>query len=206
MKQVQNLAFACGVLLALACGGDSDDGDDDNGGGGTPGEIDSGLAESTRIDSLTPQQYTSACESLRDDVAARLGPDITTRGSCEVYSAAIVDDPAQCRTSADTCVGQVNNDTQPFIKREDIDFTTVECGSDTSELQGCSATMGEVEACLRDRVTGIEGLLAANDCDNAASVGLEDAQALTVAIGMVPASCTSLQAKCPGFDLGAPPP
>jgi hypothetical protein len=192
--------------MGLACGGDSDDGD---GGGNTPGggsstPIESGLPESTVVQSLTPQQFASACESLREDVNRRLPVEVTTRGVCEAISAGGTNDPAMCRSLADGCVTQVNNGNNPFVRREDLDLSMVECNSDTSQLQGCTATVGELETCLQDQVDAVEGLLADNDCDNAASIDVDDLEALQAALGAVPASCRSLQTECPGLEIGAP--
>jgi hypothetical protein len=206
MIQFRYFALGCGLLLGLACGGESDDADSDTPGGGTSTPIETGLPENTVVQSLTPQQFASACESLREDVSRRLPVDVTTRGFCEVYGAGIVDDSAQCRSAADSCVTQVNNGNNMFVTREDLDLSMIECNSDTSALQGCTATVGELEVCLQDQVVAIEGLLADNDCDNAAAIDLDDAIALGDALGVAPASCTRLQAECPGLGIASPAP
>ena len=188
------------LCVALGCGGESDSGDGGGGSGaGDPsGPVDTGLPESTPLESVTPEQYADACEALRDSVEARLGPDRAVRGVCEVYSGALTDDPAQCRSSADTCVTQVNGGTHPLgISRQQLDFTMFECG-DTGQLEGCSVTVGEFETCLEDRMSGIEALMEGNDCSNAASVNLTTAMALLDIGGMSPASCARVEQECPG--------
>jgi hypothetical protein len=199
MRQIEKVALACGLLLALACGGesDSDDGNEPNGGGGS-GAVDTGLPEATPLREVTAEQYSNACESLRQDVEARLGPDIATRGVCEAYGAALVDAPAQCRSTADTCVQQANAGTQPFFSREDVDFTNFECG-DVGDLQDCSVTVGEFETCVDDQIEAFETLISDNNCANAASVSLADLAALMNLGATSPPSCANVQQQCPGI-------
>ena len=86
MKRIEKLVWAGGLLLALGCGGESDSDDgDDTPGGGSGSQVDTGLPEDTPLEAVSPQQYANACESLREDVRTRLGPDIATRGACEVW-------------------------------------------------------------------------------------------------------------------------
>lgn len=206
IKRFVQTALACGLALTVGCGGESSDGDDDGGtGAGEPGAIDTGLPEATQLADVTPQQYANACESLRQSVRDRLGPDRAVAGVCQVYSAALTDEPAQCRSGADMCVTQVNAGNGPLgITREQFDFTTFECG-DGGGLEGCTVTVGELETCLDDRMSAIEQLLDGNDCDNAASVSLLTATALIDAGSMLPPSCSRLE-QCPGLaPLIAPP-
>jgi len=207
MNRFEQWALACGLGLVLGCGGESADDDTDGGGDGAdaPGAVDTRLPEEVPLDSVTPQQYASACESLRESVRNRLGPDAAVRGVCEVYEGAMTDDPAQCEASADSCVSDVNAGNGPAgITREQLDFTTFECG-DAGNLEGCSVTVGELETCLEDRISGIEEVLQGNDCDNAASVSL---LTLTTLLGIgtsLPPSCSRLE-QCPGLaPLIAPP-
>jgi hypothetical protein len=198
MRQINKLALAGGLLLAMACGGDSDsDEGDDPGGAAGSGSIDTGLPEATPLQDVTAEQYSNACESLRQDVDARLGPDIATRGVCEAYGAALLDAPDQCRSTADTCVQQTNAGTQPIFTREQVDFTNFECG-DVGELENCSVTVGEFETCVEDQIEAFETLISDNNCDNAASVSLADAAALMNLGAMSPPSCANVQQQCPG--------
>jgi hypothetical protein len=202
MKLIEKLACACGLLLALGCGGesDSDDGDGGSGGGGGGGEVDTGLPEDVPLESVTAQQYANACESLREDVRTRLGPDIATRGACEVYGAGVADETAACESTADTCVSEANAGTQMFINRDQLDFTNFECG-DVGELEGCSVTVGEFETCLEDQMTAFETLMAENNCSNAGSINLVQALALgqnLIGGGSSPPSCARVQQECPG--------
>lgn len=201
MRIIGHLAFGFGCLLAFGCGGESDSDGGDEPGGGTPGEVDTGLPEATPLEDVTAEQYSNACNSLREDVNARLGPDIAVRGVCEVYGAALTNDAAQCDSGADTCVTQVNGNglTLPgfMLTRAQLDFTTFEC-NDVGDLDGCSVTVGEFETCLEDQMSGLEALMADNNCENAATVGLEEAAALADLGGMAPPSCARVQQECPG--------
>jgi hypothetical protein len=213
MRHFRAVLLVCGLFAAASCGGESDEGDGDGGNagtgpGGTPGEVDTGLPETTPLENVTPEQYASACQELREAVASRLGPDRAVRGVCEVFGGTASDDPGQCRAAADACVPQVNDGTFLLpITRAQLDFTQFECG-DTGELEGCAVTVGELETCLEDQMSGIEALLDDNDCDNAASVGLAEAMALVNLGSMSPPSCARFQEECPGVgpfaDLGAP--
>jgi len=189
-----------GLLSALGCGGESDS-DGDAPGGGTPGEVDTGLPESTPLEDVTAEQYANACESLRDDVRSRLGPDVAVRGVCEVYGAAFSNDASSCDAAADGCVTDVNGGGLMVagftLTRADLDFTTFQC-YDVGDLDGCSVTVGEFETCLEDQMSGLEALMADNNCANAASVGLEEAAALADLGGMAPPSCARVQQECPG--------
>lgn len=201
MKIFGHLAVACG-LLALACGGDSDDG---SGGGGSsngpPGEVDTGLPESTPLEDVTAEQYSNACNSLREDVRGRLGPDVAVRGVCEVYGAAFNDSTSECSNAADTCETQANGNGFSIagftIARADLDFTNFEC-NDVGDLDGCSVTVGEFETCLEDQMSGLEALMADNNCQNADEVGLMEAAALADLGSMSPPSCARVQQECPG--------
>lgn len=201
MKRIDKLACACGLLLALGCGGESDsDGGDDTPGGGGSGEVDTGLPEDTPLEAVSAQQYANACESLREDVRTRLGPDIATRGACEVYGAGLTDDTAACESAADTCVTEANAGEQMFFSRDQLDFTNFECG-DVGELEGCSVTVGAFETCLEDQMTAFETLMAENNCSNAGSINLVQALALGTDLaggGSSPPSCARVQQECPG--------
>ncbi|HTV23169.1 MAG TPA: hypothetical protein VMG12_30985 [Polyangiaceae bacterium] len=202
MRIIGHLALACG-LFVLSCGGDSDDGSDGGGGsgGGTPGVVDTGLPEETPLEDVTAEQYANACESLREDVRARLGPDIAVRGVCEVYGAAFSDTTSECSNAADTCETRVNGggfSVAGFsINRADLDFTSFEC-NDVGDLDGCSVTVGEFETCLEDQMSGLEALMAENNCANAADVDLTQAAALADLGSMAPPSCARVQQECPG--------
>ena len=200
MKRLVCVALASGLGLGLGCG---DDGDSEGGGDSTtavnPLQVDTGLPEATALEDVTPEQYASACELLRQDVVERLGPDRAVRGTCEVYSGALTNEPSVCRAGADACETQVNAGEGPLgITREQLDFTTFECG-DVGELEGCGVTIGEFETCLEDRMAGIERLFDENDCDNAAAVDLTTATALIGIGSMSPPSCARLEQECPGI-------
>lgn len=211
MRHFGKVAMVFGVLLASSCGGESDEGDGDppGGGGGDGSQLDTGLPESTPLQDVTPEQYAQACQALREDVSARLGPDRASRGVCEVYGAALTDVPDQCRSAADACEDDLDPGPHPLlqISRSDLDFTQFECG-DTGELAGCSVTVGEFETCLTDQMAAFEAAIDGNDCDNASTVGLVEATGIIDGLSTPPASCTRVQQECPGIgpfaDLATP--
>jgi hypothetical protein len=204
MKYIEYLALVLSVGLAASCGGDSD-GDDDSG-PATGGQLDTGLPDATPLAEITPAQYASACEELREDVSNRLGREEAVRGACEVLQAGLTETPAACETGADTCVEQTENGTNPFFSADDLDFTMFECG-DVDELEGCEVTIAEFEECLNDRVATVERILAENSCANAASVSLTDATgAANIANLDAPPSCARVDAECPTAGPFAAPP
>lgn len=203
MRIIGYLALTFGGLLAFACGGESDsDGGNEPGGGGATDEVDTGLPEDTPLSDVTPDQYMNACNSVRDSVRRRLGPDIAVRGVCEVYGAALNDSTSECSNAADTCETQANAGgftlvPGVMISRADLDFTMFECNA-AGDLDGCTVTVGEFETCLEDQMSSIEALMADNNCQNADEVGLAQAAALADLGSMAPPSCARVQQECPG--------
>lgn len=195
MKYIPYLALVMSVGLAASCGGESDGGEDP--GPATGGQLDTGLPDETPLSEITPAQYASACEELREDVSNRLGRDKAVRGACEVLGGVSEDTPSECEASADTCVQQAENGTHPLFTADDLDFTQFECG-DVGELEGCDVSIAEFEECLNDRVATIEELLADNSCANADSVDAIDALGLANIGNMAsPPSCARVDAECP---------
>jgi hypothetical protein len=189
-----------GLWLALACGGEG------GSEGGNAGDLDTGLPEETPLGQVTSEQYTAACEGLRDGASSRLGPDKTVRGACEIFGAALTNDPSMCRDGADDCVVQTENGTHPLLSTEALDVTAFECAGDVNNLTGCTVTVGELETCMSDRLAAFERLLSENTCNEAASIDLVSAMNLAHFAGMdSPASCDRLEAECPAADPFAQP-
>jgi hypothetical protein len=163
--------------------------------------VDTGLPEQTPLGDVSAAQYTEACQSLQRSVDSRLGPDVTVRGACEIFGAAAVNTESACQTQADTCRGQVEDGTHPFLSREALDFSEVGCQGDVTDLEGCGVTVGQFETCLNDRLIAFEQLLSENGCANSASVDPASALALVDFANMAtPASCLTIQAQCPDAD------
>ncbi len=203
MKRIGYLTWIIGLALAAACGGDSDSEDDGGGGSAGNGAVDTGVPESTPLEDVTPAQFASACEALRAEVTRRLGPDEAVRGACEVYSGTSTDVPSECNSAAAMCVPQANAGTHMLIRRDQLDFTSFECG-DTGGLAGCNVTVGEFEICSNDRISAVEKVLADNDCSHAASVDFTTLIALSGIQNMSPPSCARLDSECPNVGLGQP--
>jgi hypothetical protein len=200
MTQIERSVFSgVGLWLALACGGDGS-------GGGDTGELDTGLPEATPLEEVTAEQYTAACEALRERASSRLGPDKTVRGACEILGGALTDDPAACRDSAGDCVVQTNDGTHLFLSVEALDVTGFDCAGGVNDRVGCTVTVGEFETCMNDRLVAFETLLAQNTCSNAAMINFASAMNLANFASMeAPASCAQLGAECPAVDPFAPP-
>jgi hypothetical protein len=191
-----------GLLASLGCGGESDDeGPSGAGGSGNSGQVDTGLPEQTPLGDVSAAQYAAACASLQSSVDSRLGPDVTVPGACEIVGAAAVNTESACQTQADTCRGQVEDGTHPFLTREALDISDVGCQGDVTDLEGCGVTVGQFEACLEDRLIAFERLLSENGCANSNSVDFASAAALLDFGNMAtPPSCMPIQAQCPDAD------
>jgi hypothetical protein len=202
MRQIVKCVLSgMGLWLALACGGEG------GSGGGDAGELDTGLPEETPLEDVTSEQYTAACEALRDRASSRLGPDKTVRGACEIFTGAFTNDPAECREGADDCVVQANDGTHAFLSAEALDVTQFECVGGANDRAGCTVTVGEFETCMNDRLLAFERLLSENTCNNAAMIDFVSAMNLANFASMdAPASCAQLGAECPAVDPFAAPP
>ena len=162
------------------------------------GSVDTGLPEATPLQDVTAEQYSNACESLRRDVDARLGPDIATRGVCEAYGAGLMDAPAQCRSTADTCVQQVNAGTQPSVSREQTSISPTSNAATSVSSRTVASPSASSRPASRTRSWPSKRLIADNNCNNAASVSLADLAALMNLGATSPPSCANVQQQCPG--------
>ncbi|MEY4543865.1 MAG: hypothetical protein RL685_60 [Pseudomonadota bacterium] len=173
------------------CGGDST---------GESSGVDTGLAESTALRDVTSDQSVTACQNIRGAINEQFGVEQNVRKACELMGAALTDTPAACATQADSCVTQVDEGTNPFFQRADLDFATaLECDGDTSDYADCDVTVGELESCMDARLVQVQELFAQFSCAAAATIGIGDAQMLTAQIGdrETPAACQRLSAECP---------
>jgi hypothetical protein len=190
MKCIRNWS-ACGYLvLAAACGGDSDDGGSDK------GVVDTGIEETTPLSEVTPAQATQVCDSLEVAVNARFSMERQTRATCEVLGALISANPGSCRDFADQCV---SDPPQGLEGMGDLptgeDLTEAGCGQ-ASDYASCTATIEEYEACVNDQLDEFEQLLQEFGCANApldiANFPESQADIPTAS------SCTAFDMKCPG--------
>jgi hypothetical protein len=189
------LLVGLSAMAAVACGGS----DDNDGGGGAgkagsgtagtgsgsggtgSGNVDSGSPEGTPANELTDAQVQAFCDSVGKATEAAIGADAqaATCGFSAYFVATLSGgDAAACQMAYDECASAPP------------DTTSEEC---TKPSDTCTATVGEIEACLSDSLAQMKQLLAAlPGCDDLGKdVGEPSLESES------PASCAVVQEKCP---------
>ncbi len=180
-----------GVLLMLlmmaplvACGDDSD------GGGGSDQssdlfEADIDASDDTPVDELEESDTEALCAQLEDageTLEQELGEDGLKRLTCTAFAVLLGGggNEAACEAAVEECMASEEG----FEPDEEEEF---EC----SEVEDCSATVAEMEACINDSINATRALVNGLTCANA----LERLQGAEEA----PASCQAIEDKCPGI-------
>lgn len=174
------------AVAAVACGGSDEGGK--GGGSTTPGKVESGAPASTPANQLTDAQVKSFCDSASQAFGATLSSGEAQQGLCG-FSAYFVaslgsasgggDPAATCKMVYDECLKTPPQSTQE------------EC---TKPSATCTATVGEIEACLNDSMAQLQQMLKSlPGCDDVGTQ-VEDPMLGT---GEQPASCQVVQQKCP---------
>lgn len=178
-------AVGLSVVMTVACGGS-----DDGGGGGAGTEtVDSGLPPGTPANQLTDAQAEALCQSAGKAADAAVGASAqqATCGFAAYFAASFSpggDAAAACKMAYDECL------------KQPLD-TTEKC---TKPRSTCTATVGEIEACLNDSFVQIKQLLAGlPGCDD---VGKDVAEPSLQSTS--PASCDVVKAKCPEVLANVP--
>jgi hypothetical protein len=190
MKLFGKMRWLGGVAMALTgCGGD-----------GESSGVDTGLAETTVLRDITSSESITACQNIRSAIQEEFGVDQTLRKACELMGAAATDTTDACQGQATTCVTQANEGTNPFFRREQLDFAAnLECDGDTSDFADCEVTVGEFESCMDARLAQVEELFSNFTCNAAATIDTTDAQMYISQLGNreTPSACQRLQSECP---------
>jgi len=165
------------LFLALCFAGfPACDGGDDGDGSGS-GSVD--LGENSKVaSSLTPVENKELCEKIE----AELGPALEellclTAGQMAKMMGG---DTAACQAAVDGCMSADEE-------------STSECKEEESE--DCSATIGEIEACIADTKKLLEDSL-----DDMACSKTLDASSATEGADASPASCKVIEEKCPAMS------
>lgn len=170
------------MLAAVACG--SDDGG--KGGSGTS-KIESGAPASTPANQLSDSQVKAFCDSAAKAGAAALGTQDAKQALCgfsgyflaTLASSSGGDGASACKTAYDECL------------KAPAETSTSTCEKPSAT---CTATIGEIEACLNDSMAQVSQILKSlPGCDD---VGKPlDGAAPTE--DQSPASCQVVKQKCP---------
>lgn len=175
------------AAAGTSSGGTSSTAGTGSGGGGSgsaaPGKVDSGAPDNTPASDLTDDQVAAFCDSLGKAAQDVIGAD-AKKATCGLaayvataFSGAMGAEAAMvCKSSYDECLAEP-------------DETDEEC---TKPSDSCTATVGELEACMNDTLTQAKAaLVGLPNCDD---LGKEIE---LPAEGESPASCKVVEQKCP---------
>ena len=167
-------------MLVLAGGvGCSSGGDTVGNGAGGGGGPDTIVDRSKQLRELTPAELTKICQELAPNLTS-VSCDLAgfiSAGYAAAYDQSLTDQQIQaaCTQTSNTCQSQ-----QP----------PVDCSEAGPAPTDCTATVDEYFTCIDDTLAQIPACGAlTRKMLNGASTSLFD-----------PASCTTLEAKCPGLD------
>jgi hypothetical protein len=178
------------VALALAaCGGDSQDPPGSN-------DLDTGIDPDKPLGEVSDAEAVQACNRLGSALEQRLPGDYVSRQTCTLLAVG-ASSASACNAQRDQCV-QSSGVTDVYDPADCQD-------TNASELDGCTATVGELESCTDEYTKELKGLLDRLSCDNAGTSRANDVTIATFIAYRLPASCTSVQQRCPNapiFDVG----
>jgi hypothetical protein len=94
-----------------------------------------------------------------------------------------------CKTAYDLCIDmELEFDIEDFFSCDDfID--------DSDEIGDCDATVGDIDACIKDTLAVLEDIADSISCSDTSPEDLEDMMDMEE-----PASCETLEDKCPDMD------
>jgi hypothetical protein len=128
-----------GVGRAIGGGGDAGAGPVGGGGGGEVVEIDSGADEDLMLTDMTDDQIESLCEEVAQkslEIFEKIDQQAMQHASCLFGGVFAEMFGGQCQPVYDECMRQ------PFGREEEA------CDITREKVDGCEATIGDVEACL----------------------------------------------------------
>lgn len=165
----------------------------DNGGGPrVGGDVDypPGVAEGDSVDALDADQRQAACDALEATYANALSEDEGIAFACGLQ--AIItglfdenDPEGACRTAHDACLA----DPDAFVEEEPGDDVCP-----LIEQPECTATLGEIEACIQFGLQTVLAFNAAFDCGT-----LEDALNMPPMNEPDENACDIVEMQCPGL-------
>jgi hypothetical protein len=162
------------MLGLVAC----DDGGDDSGGGGG-GSFNTGVDGSKQVGQLTDEEANQVCRA-----SDAYGSDLLTKEQSCVFGALLfAQDTAGCEEFAQMCREAPEEPDEPDACDEGL----------PPEVEGCTATVDEFEACTEASANQLRNTVAGLSCADAGN-----AEALQAAFNATPpAACTNIQMKCP---------
>jgi hypothetical protein len=184
--------WVCGVFgffAAVGCGGD----DDEDGAGA--GSLESGVAEAKPVGELSSAETDHLCKAFHDYAGAAFmaREEDILRVGCTMALFFSSLDAETCEARVDECVAQATETSEPEV-------SPVSCAPTGQNFGSCTATVGELEACMKESIdTGLEVLLAL-DCQRLIEAVRQGA-AMPGTAPLSPA-CQVVARKCPGALQG----
>lgn len=199
-------AMAAPAVLA-GCGDDDDDnggnaggsaGSNAAGGGGAgagsgPGAgppLGSGLPGGKPVEQLSADDAQKFCTAAKAYATTKLPPALTEKFACNVQAALSSPSDAECPAKVEDCLAQPPGE-NPFNPAT----ITSDCESDLGERAGCTATVGELEACLVATFDQAAALFGSTTCEGLRA-NLQNGED---ALGEPPTpdACKVIEQKCP---------
>jgi hypothetical protein len=197
----------CCLAIGLLCTWLAACGDDDDGGS----RVSTGLPASEALSSLDEEELTTMCEGVHATFKTSLSASDQERITCTALAVPLslsadqkTGDAAKCEMLVDRCMnGESISSATPAISF-DIDWTDCEASASAGFSAQCSATVGQLEACMSALADEFDRRWAFIQC-----AGLKDLEKLRAEVkGMsefdaaqLPA-CKALADDCPGLEFG----
>lgn len=172
-----------GVALA-ACGGDSQD--------PPSSALDTGIDADKPLGEVSDAEAVQACNRLGAALEQRLPGELITRQTCTLLGVS-ASTASACGTLRDQCIDS-SGETDVYDPSQCED-------SNADELQGCTATVGELELCTDEYTNELKDLLAGLSCESAGTARANDVTIATFIAYRLPESCTSVQERCPNAPI-----
>jgi hypothetical protein len=143
---------------------------------------DSGPSASTSVENLTQAESKSLCEKWEGKAESAF--DGQHFGCVMAGMMSGLGDATLCQTAYDACMEQ------PY------EAEPSDCADSYTTTSDCpNITVGEVETCMQDQLDAISAAVSGLSCDTPP----EDLEGLGESMDTVPASCKTIEEKCPAF-------
>jgi hypothetical protein len=175
--------LGCLAIFALGgCGGSSDS-------DGRP-RVDTGLPETKQLGELDDTEAGQACNATASALSAEFSAARQLEYFCTTLALVTTQTSTTCESQKNDCV---QNPPDSFVA-EDISF---DCSTATaSGLEGCQATVGELETCTEDLVIQTRTSLSIFNCSLAGDPEALEQAAMSVPEERPP-TCQSISETCP---------
>ena len=157
MKSLKTAAALPLTLLALLkCSGDAD---------GGAGQVSSGISSSKALSEVTAQEAVRGCEHMKGSMEAHFNSSSARTGMCTVVAWTLSTDESSCISARDACLKDDNSNGGSSGASIPSPADAFECSdANVDGWQDCSATVGEMEACLNDMLGLFDAVLNGYTC------------------------------------------